>query len=222
MERVAGRIEGNLDLGRFLTNQSLMMIRKAIQIEAARVAQMSAEGGHYQVDRDRKYLYEFFGRDFIDELYEMDSEFLNSENKLLSLHSMDTISLHRALFTLALARNDVRQDILTEFMRMARCELPLAEFRYRSSSEMHPHRTRSSAVIGMRANFRTLSVGPTREMGRITALMREPSGRRASTMGELSSMRRPNGDTIRSMIRMRWSSSSKAMSVVSSFPNLSA
>ena len=38
------------------------------------------------------------------------------------------------------------------------------------------------------------------------ALTREPSGRRASTIGEHSSMRRPIGATMRSMMRITWSS----------------
>lgn len=142
MERVAGCIEGQIDLARFLTAQSLMMLRKAVEIEAAQIAQMSEQEGHYQVDRDRKYLYQFFGRDFIDELYEMDSEFLRTENKLLSLHSMDTISLNRALFIMALAKNDVRQRILSRFMAMVRTQLPQAEWDFRRASELYPHKTR--------------------------------------------------------------------------------
>lgn len=141
MEKPVGMVDAHLGLGRFLTAQSLMMLRRAIQMEAATIAVMHDRQGHYQIDRDRKYLYAFFGRDFIDELYEMDSEFLNSQNKLLSLHSMDTISLHRALFTLALARNDVRQRIICNFMKMVQCELPQVEFDYRRSSELRPHRS---------------------------------------------------------------------------------
>jgi hypothetical protein len=77
MEKVAGRIEGHVDISRFLTSQSLGLLRRAIQ-ETAAVVAAGAEAqypGHRQLDRDRKYLYAFFGRDFIDELYEMDSEF---------------------------------------------------------------------------------------------------------------------------------------------------
>ena len=51
--------------------------------------------------------------------------------------------------------------------------------------------------------------GPTSESGGMIALTREPSGRRASTIGEASSQRRPSGAMIRSMIRRTWSSSSK-------------
>ena len=45
--------------------------------------------------------------------------------------------------------------------------------------------------------------------GGTTALTRLPSGRRASTMGEDSSMRRPILETILSMVRRRWASSLK-------------
>ena len=46
--------------------------------------------------------------------------------------------------------------------------------------------------------------GPISDRGGITAQTREPSERRASTMGEESSMRRPMADTIRSMIIRTW------------------
>jgi hypothetical protein len=143
MEAPLGRVEAHLGLGRFLTAQSLMLLRQAIQEEATRIAQEQDHGSRYQIDRDRKYLYGFFGQDFIDELYEMDSEFLNTENKLLSLHSMDTVSLHQALFIMALAKNEVRQMILANFMAKVRAELVQAEFDYRCSSELAPFKTRT-------------------------------------------------------------------------------
>lgn len=141
MEKPLGRVEAHLGMGRFLTAQSLMLLRQAIVEEAAQVAMQAEQGSHYQVDRDRKYLYSFFGRDFVDELYAMDSEFLDSENKLLGLHSMDTTSLHQSLFILALARNDVRARILQNFMFKVRNQLVQAEFDYRRSAEIFPHRT---------------------------------------------------------------------------------
>ena len=48
--------------------------------------------------------------------------------------------------------------------------------------------------------------GPTSDSGAMIALTREPSGRRASTRGLDSSMRRPSGVMIRSMIRSTCSS----------------
>lgn len=142
MEKPVGEATAYVDLNRFLTTQSLMLLRQAVQAEAFRIAQEQDQGGHYQVDRDRKYLYGWFGRDFIDELYEMDSEFLNSENKLLSLHSMDNISLQRALLMVSLAKNDVRQMVVANFMQSVKTELPQAEFDYRRASELYPHQTK--------------------------------------------------------------------------------
>jgi hypothetical protein len=141
MEKVVGDAESNIDLSRFLVNHSLELLRKAIQTEAATIANQCEMEGHYQVDRDRRYLYSFFGRDFIDELYAMNSEFLNTENKLLSLHAMDTVSLNRALFILALAKNDVRERIVARFLESGKTELADAEFDFRRSSELKPHAT---------------------------------------------------------------------------------
>ena len=64
-----------------------------------------------------------------------------------------------------------------------------------------PKRTRSSTVNGLAENFRIVMTGPISDTGSITALTREPSGRRASTLGLDLSMRRPRGAMIRSMIR---------------------
>jgi hypothetical protein len=141
MEKVIGDAESNIDLSRFLVNHSLELLRRSIQSEAASIAAQCEGEGHYQVDRDRRYLYAFFGRDFIDELYEMDSEFLKTENKLLSLHAMDTVSLNRALFILALAKNDVRERIVAQFLESTQTELADAEYDFRRSSELKPHRT---------------------------------------------------------------------------------
>src|ERR1039458_8823867 len=65
-------------------------------------------------------------------------------------------------------------------------------------------RTRSSPVSGSLENRRMESAGPSMAIGGITALTRDPSGRRASTMGHDSSMRRPTRLTILSMMRTRW------------------
>ncbi len=56
-------------------------------------------------------------------------------------------------------------------------------------------------MYGLAANLRTVITGPMSESGSMIALTREPSGRRASTRGLVSSMRRPIGVMIRSMIR---------------------
>lgn len=149
MEKVAARIEGHVDLSRFLTNYSLALLRRAIrEVAASAIAAVDNQfAGHRQKDRDRRYLYAFFGRDFIDELYAMDSEFLHTENKLLSLHSMDTVSQSQAMFILALAKNDIRQMILQHFMYLVHCELPRAEFEYRTTMGLLPHKLNSLKEI---------------------------------------------------------------------------
>lgn len=136
MDEVAARLEGYIDLSRFLTNQSLQLLRRAVQETAG---QISGQFGdqypmHRQIDRDRKYVYAFFGRDFVDELYAMDSEFLHTENKLLSIHAMDTVSLPQATFLMALAKNSVREQILDRFMTLVQTELPVAEYSQRRTA----------------------------------------------------------------------------------------
>jgi hypothetical protein len=132
MEDVANIIQMYLDHSRFLTMQSSEMLRKAVVQVASRKAEeaMSLYPGESQRDRDRRYLDAFFGREFIDELEAMDSEFLRSGNKILSLHSMDTTSLSSALNLLALAKNSTRLEILSEFEQMTQGELPAAEAIY--------------------------------------------------------------------------------------------
>lgn len=137
MERVARRIEGHVDLSRFLTSHSLMLMRRSVQEVASEVAAACAEfEGHTQIDRDRRYLYAFFGRDFVDSLFSMNSEFLFTGNRLLSLNSMDNISLNRALFVLALARNDIRMQIIERFLSHVTCDLPQAEYDYRIATRL--------------------------------------------------------------------------------------
>ena len=63
-----------------------------------------------------------------------------------------------------------------------------------------------------------VSTGPISDSGGMMALTREPSGRRASTIGEDSSMRRPSGATMRLMMRITCSSSLNVMSVSVSLP----
>ena len=69
-----------------------------------------------------------------------------------------------------------------------------------------------SRIISFRSsrlllNLRIVTSGPLSESGGITALTRLPSGRRASTIGDDSSMRRPTCATILLMIRRKWDSS---------------
>ena len=63
-----------------------------------------------------------------------------------------------------------------------------------------------------------VSTGPSTASGGMIALTREPSGRRASTIGDDSSMRRPTCQTMRSITRRRWSWEMKRVVVSCSRP----
>src|SRR5713101_5324786 len=75
-----------------------------------------------------------------------------------------------------------------------------------------PKFTRSCTLYGTRENFRIVMLEPCTASGGITMLTREPSGRRASTIGDDSSTRRPIRATIRSITRRRSRSLSKTSS----------
>ena len=81
-----------------------------------------------------------------------------------------------------------------------------------------PKRIRSSTVYGFFENLRTVITGPTSDSGSMIAFTREPSGRRASTRGLVSSIRRPIGAMIRSMTRSTCSSFRKTLSIRSILP----
>ena len=85
-------------------------------------------------------------------------------------------------------------------------------------AESVPNRIRSSIWKGSLENFRMVRKGPPMASGWITALTREPSGRRASHSGVASSMRRPTWATILSMMRRRCWSSTKVALVFSTLP----
>ena len=141
MEKVAGKVEAQIALGRHLTMQSLELLRKAVVQEASRIAGHCGNEEGYD-SQEQKYLYNFFGGDFLRELQAMDSEFLRSGNKILSLHSMDVVSPSNALFIFLLARNDVRQNIYANFLHLVETELPHIEWEYRRQLELIPYRTR--------------------------------------------------------------------------------
>jgi len=84
-----------------------------------------------------------------------------------------------------------------------------------------PSRISSSAERRPTVKRRIDSSGPSSASGGMIALTREPSGRRASTIGCDSSMRRPTRLTMRSMIAIRWLLSRKRTSVCSSLPRRS-
>jgi len=91
----------------------------------------------------------------------------------------------------------------------------------RMGSVMAPMRVRSSSVHCLAENFRIVSAAPSNVSGGKTIFTREPSARRASQMGMLSSTRRPKGVTMRSITVLRSVSAAKARSVVSNFPRRS-
>jgi hypothetical protein len=145
MEKVASRIQAYVDHSRFLTAQSAQMLRNSVVRVASMKAQEAcallppeqASDPKYaatQDFRDRKYQEAFFGVDFINELHDLDAEFLHTSNKLLSLHSMDTTSLASALFMLALAKNETRLEILEDFKARLASDLPEAESSFELSS----------------------------------------------------------------------------------------
>jgi hypothetical protein len=106
-------------------------------------------------------------------------------------------------------------------IRMFRRALTPARMISDSAGVQVPSSIRSSVRSGSTAKRRIESTGPSRASGGMIALMREPSGRRASTMGDDSSTRRPTADTMRSMTWRRCVSSRKMTRVRSSFPRRS-
>src|SRR5207302_8922595 len=75
-----------------------------------------------------------------------------------------------------------------------------------------------AVLVGVLENFRMVRMGPFSDRGGMMTLTREPSFSRASTMGELSSMRRPMVETIRSITRRSCSSLSNWVVDRVSFP----
>ena len=87
--------------------------------------------------------------------------------------------------------------------RMLSRPFTVAANRASAGCDSEPRVTRSSAVMVSAANLRMVSTGPSTASGGMTALTREPSARRASTMGDDSSIRRPMEAAIRTMICLR-------------------
>ena len=94
-------------------------------------------------------------------------------------------------------------------MSMFSCASMQRDRKSTDSAESDPMLIMSSSASRRRLNFRIVSSGPESESGGMIALTRLPSGRRASTIGDASSIRRPTCETILLMIRRRWDSSVK-------------
>ena len=84
-----------------------------------------------------------------------------------------------------------------------------------------PTRIRSSTPKRFVPKRRIVSVGPSMASGAMIALTREPSGRRASTIGLDSSRRRPSGAMMRSITSRTWRSSTNCFDVSSIRPRRS-
>ena len=97
-------------------------------------------------------------------------------------------------------------------MTMLRRPMTQALRKSRTAGVIVPKAMRSASVNGSAENLRMVSTAPSSAIGAMTALTREPSGRRASTSGLASSMRRPTRPTILSMTRRRCASSLKCAS----------
>ena len=72
------------------------------------------------------------------------------------------------------------------------------------SGLMELNSTRLRIVSLSFLNFRIVRVAPSMASGGAMTLTRDPSGRRASQIGELSSTRRPTCDTIRWQMFISW------------------
>ncbi len=88
-------------------------------------------------------------------------------------------------------------------------EAPITPSTRAPSGLIEPHSTRFFIVSLSFRNFRMVRVGPSRARGGAMTFTREPSGRRASQMGEDSSTRRPTWETIRWQIFISWALSRK-------------
>ena len=88
-------------------------------------------------------------------------------------------------------------------------------------SVIEPKRIRSETSSFFFENLRMVTVGPSIEQGGMIAFTREPSGRRASTIGHLRSMRRPSGRMMRSITFSTWSSFAKRIGVWLTLPRCS-
>ncbi len=91
-----------------------------------------------------------------------------------------------------------------------------------ASGVSDPKLIRSLMSSRFSGNLRIVMVVPSSADGSVMMWTREPSGRRASTIGCTRSSRRSSGRTIRCAVHRTCSSSSKVRSVSSSLPRTSA
>ena len=90
-----------------------------------------------------------------------------------------------------------------------------------SGGDQVPEATSSSGENPRRRKRRIVSTGPSSASGGITTFTREPSGRRASHIGDASSTRRPSGARIRSIAWRRSASAANCTAPSSMRPRRS-
>ena len=79
-------------------------------------------------------------------------------------------------------------------------DLDIALIKVAISVVILPSFNKSCTISGLTENRRIETTGPSNASGGIMAFTREPSAKRASTIGLDSSMRRPTLETMRSII----------------------
>jgi len=138
-----------------------------------------------------------------DAVGDIDSRWSSPVSSMVTRRSsptaMDAPSAFRHVFCRTLAAGD--QHVQPDWTAASR--------NVAASGLSVPSATRSSSVLARRRNFRTVTWVQRDVNGGMTALRREPSGRRASTSGLVSSSRRPRRPTARRTIRSNSASSSK-------------
>lgn len=102
---------------------------KSLSVEEAKSITELTED---QKNRWNRYAAAFFGEDFIKGLQDVNQEFptLNPVNKLLSLSSVDSLTITEALFVTALAKGTVRQQILQRFRYYLQNDLPQKDYHW--------------------------------------------------------------------------------------------
>jgi len=159
MDNTVRRMEGHLSRGRFLTNVSENIFRRAVAEVSANVATQTfrthyangkasltdgpisgwALDGENERHKDEKtrvrwhaYLSSFFGADFLEEIADVYDYSVTFDpfNKLVSLSSADSLTLAEAMLITGLAKGEHRQAIGARFQYYLRHYLPEMDARW--------------------------------------------------------------------------------------------
>lgn len=157
MDNTVRRMEGHLSRGRFLTNISENLFRRAVAEVSANVAsqsfsRQSLDGKNLPTDgpisrwalqsdrakdqntriRWHAYLSAFFGADFLEEIADVYNYSVTFDpfNKLVSLSSADSLTLAEAMLITGLAKWEHRQAIGARFQYYLRHYLPEMDARW--------------------------------------------------------------------------------------------